>query len=145
MDRSTSYPEVKTILKAKQHSKWRHQHTQYNKADPYYQLTRWKQVTVFRLRTGHNHLSYHLYSKLRIDHAEQCPCGTGSQTTEHLLQSCPLYEPLREGIWPDHTPVAGSSTVPWGTYDVLPSSSRTLEFSSDGRKEEEEITLVSYQ
>ena len=25
-DRSTSYPEVKTILKAKQHSKWRHKH-----------------------------------------------------------------------------------------------------------------------
>ena len=29
-----------------------------------------------------------------------------SQTTEHLLQSCPIYEPLRKGIWPDHTPVA---------------------------------------
>ena len=28
------------------------------------------------------------------------------QTTEHLLQSCPIYEPLRKGIWPDHTPVA---------------------------------------
>ena len=33
-------------------------------------------------------------------------CGTGSQTTEHLLQSCPTYEPLRKGIWPDHTPVS---------------------------------------
>ena len=56
--------------------------------------------------TGHNRLNYHLYSKLRIGHTEQCPCGTGSQTTEHLLQSCPIYEPLRKGIWPDHTPVA---------------------------------------
>ena len=28
------------------------------------------------------------------------------KTTEHLLQSCPTYEPLRKGIWPDHTPVA---------------------------------------
>ena len=37
---------------------------------------------------------------------KQCPYGTGSQTTEHLLQSCPIYEPLRKGIWPDHTPVA---------------------------------------
>ena len=26
VDRSTSYPEAKTILKAKQHSKWRHKH-----------------------------------------------------------------------------------------------------------------------
>ena len=78
----------------------------YNKADPYYLLTRREQVTVFRLRTGHNRLNYHLYSKLRIGHTEQCPCGTGSQTTEHLLHFCPTYEPLRKGIWPDHTPVA---------------------------------------
>ena len=106
VDRSTSYPEVKTILKAKQHSKWRHKHPRYNKADLYYLLTRREQVTVFRLRTGHNRLNYHLYSKLRIGHTEQCPCGTGSQTTEHLLQSCPTYEPLRKGIWPDHTPLA---------------------------------------
>ena len=81
-------------------------HPRYNKADPYYPLTRREQVTVFRLRTGHNLLSHHLYSKLRNGHTVQCPCGTGSQTTEHLLQSCPLYEILRQGIWPDHTPVA---------------------------------------
>ena len=60
VDRPTSYPEVKTILKAKQHSKRRHKHPWYNKADPYNLLTRREQVTVFRLRTGHNHLSYHL-------------------------------------------------------------------------------------
>ena len=86
--------------------KWRHKHPWYNKADPYYLLTRREQVTVFRLRTGHNRLNYHLYSNLRIGHTEQCPCNTGSQTTEHLLQSCPTYEPLRKGIWPDHTPKA---------------------------------------
>ena len=95
VDRSTSYPEVKTIIKAKQHSKWRHKHPRYNKAEPYYLLTRREQVTVFWLRTGHKRLNYHLYSKLRIGYTEQCPCGTGSQTTEHLLQSCPIYEPLR--------------------------------------------------
>ena len=106
VDRSTRYPEVKTILKAKQHSKWRHEHPLYNKADPYYLLTRWEQVTVLRLRTGHNRLNYHLYSKLHIGHIEQCPCGTGSQTTEHLLQSCPIYEPHWKGIWLDHTPIA---------------------------------------
>ena len=49
-----------------------------------------EQVTVFRLRTGHNRFKYHLYSKLRIGYTEQCPCGTGSQTTEHLMQSCHL-------------------------------------------------------
>ena len=98
--------QVKTILKAKQHSKWRLEHPRHKEEDPYYLLTRWEQVTVVRLRTGHNHLNYHLYSKLRIGHTEQCPCGTGSQTTEHLLQSCPIDQPLRKGIWPDHTPVA---------------------------------------
>ena len=106
VDRSTSYPEVKTILKAKQHSKWRHEHWRYNKTDPSYLLTRREQVTVFRLRIDHNHLNYHLYSKLCNGHTKQCPCRTGSQTTEHLLQSCPIYEPLRKGIWPDHIPVA---------------------------------------
>ena len=87
--------------------KWRHKHPRY-KADPCYLLTRREQVTVFRLRTGHNRLNYHRYSKLRVGYTEQCPCGrpTGSQTREHLLQSCPIYEPLRKGIWPDHTPVA---------------------------------------
>ena len=83
VDRSTSYPEVKTILKAKQHSKWRHKHPWCNKADPYYLLTRREQMTVLRLRIGHNRLNYHLYSKLRIGYTEQCPCGTSSQTTEH--------------------------------------------------------------
>ena len=39
-------------------------HPRYNKADPYYLLTRREQVTVFRLRTGHNRLNYHLYSGL---------------------------------------------------------------------------------
>ena len=70
VDRSTSYPEVKTILKAKQHSKWRHEHPQYNKAGSYYLLTRQEQVTVFRFRTGHNRLNYHLYSKLCIGHTD---------------------------------------------------------------------------
>ena len=102
VDRSASYPEMETILNAKQHSKWRYQRPWYNKADPYYVLTRQKQMTVFR--TGHKRLNYHLYCKLCIGHAEQCPCGTGSQTTERLLQSCPSYS--KRDIWPDHTPVA---------------------------------------
>ena len=55
---------------------------------------------------SHNRLNHHLYSKIRIGHTEQWPCGTSRQTTEHLLQSCPLYGLPRKGIWPDHTPVA---------------------------------------
>ena len=108
MDRSTSYPEVKAILKAKQHSKWRHKHPRYNKANTYYPFyqTGTSDSVQAQDRPQPPQLDYHLYSKLRIGHTEQCPCGTGSQTTEHLLESCPIYEPLRKGIWPDHTPVA---------------------------------------
>ena len=43
---------MKTMLKAKQHRKWRHKHPRYNKVDPYYLLTRQEQATVFRLRTA---------------------------------------------------------------------------------------------
>ena len=106
VDRSASYTDVKTILKAKQRNKWGLEHPRYNKIDSSYPLTRQEQMTMFMLGIGHNRLIHHLYSNLPIGHAEQCLCGTGSQTTEHLLQSCPLYELLRKGIWPDHTPVA---------------------------------------
>ena len=106
MGYSESYTEVKTILKAKQHRKRRLEHPWYNKTDPYYLLTRWEQDSVQDQDRPHNSLNHHLYSSLRIGHTEQCPCGTGSQTTEHLLQCCPIYELLRKGVWPDHTPVA---------------------------------------
>ena len=147
MDLVTQHVEIRTTDQT--HSKWRHEHPRYthNKADPYHLLTRREQVTVFRLRTGHNHLIYHLCSKLCINHTKQCPCGTGSQTTEHLMQSCPLYKPFRKGIWPNHTPVArkvyGSSMVAWGTCDALPPSSRRLEFLYDEREEEETHDLMS--
>ncbi|KAL8604431.1 hypothetical protein ACOMHN_042260 [Nucella lapillus] len=106
MDRSTSYSESKTIIKAKLQNKWKQQHPHHNRADPYYLLTRREQVTIFRLRTGHNCLKHHLYTKLCIGNTEQCPCGTDSQTTEHLLQSCPLHQALREKTWPDPIPAA---------------------------------------
>ena len=105
-DRSTSYSETKTIIKAKQQTKWKHQHPFFNSTDPYYLLSRREQVTIFRLRTGHNRLKHHLFTKLRIGSSEQCPCGTGSQTTEHLLQSCPQHGALRDRIWPTPTRVA---------------------------------------
>ena len=135
LDRSASYAEVKTILKAKQYSKRRLEHPRYNKTNPTTFLTRREQVTVFVLRTGHKRLNQ---SKPLIGHTEQCPCGTGSETSEHLLRSCPLYEPLRKGIWPDHTPVARNSSVACGTYNVLPPFMEETEFPSDEREEEEE-------
>lgn len=98
-DRTTSYQEARTIIKAKQLSKWKQQHPRFNTLDHYHQLTREEQVTIFRLRTGHNRLNYHLYTKFRIGESGQCPCQTGNMTTEHLLQECPLHNVLRESIW----------------------------------------------
>ena len=105
-DRSTTYHEAKTIIKAKEQSRWKQQHPRHNRADPYYLLTRREQVAIFRLRTGHNRLRHHLFTKFHIGESEQCPCKTGSQTTEHLLQSCPLYRTHRDRTWPEPTPVA---------------------------------------
>ena len=137
VDRSTSYPEVKTILSRPSNtaSGGTSTHGTTRLTPTTNLLTRREQVTVFRLRTGHNRLNYHLYSKLRIGHTEQCPCGSGSQTTEHLLQSCSTYEPLRKGIWPDHTPVARK------LYGSLRDLRCTATFigETDEREEEEEM------
>ena len=109
-----------------------------------YLLTRREQVTVFRLRTGLDRLSYHLYWRLRTGHTEQCPCGTGSQTTERLLQFCPLRESLREGIWPARIPVTGK------LYDSLEDLRHTATFigetgvsieRAEEEEEEEEMTV----
>ena len=40
VDRSTTLGETKTVIKAKQHSKWLQQHPQHNKKDPYHLLSR---------------------------------------------------------------------------------------------------------
>ena len=50
-----------------------------------------QQTTVFHLRTGHCCLLQHM-CQLGLDHAEDCPCQTGSQGPEHVLWFCPLSE-----------------------------------------------------
>ena len=80
-DRSTTYSEVKTIIKAKQQNLFKQNHPHSNRNDPYHLLTRHEQVSIFRLRTGHNRLRNHLFHKLKIGDTDQCRCRTGSQTT----------------------------------------------------------------
>ena len=62
-------------------------------------LDRTQQVIIFRVRTGHCRLLSHLY-RLRLAHTDECPCGTDSQTPEHILQSCPSHNTLRQETWP---------------------------------------------
>ena len=65
-DISTTYSEVKTIIKAKQQNLFKQNHPHSNRNDPYHLLTRHEQVSIFRLRTGHNRLRNHLFHKLKI-------------------------------------------------------------------------------
>ena len=100
--RSTSYTEAKIIIWAEQLRQWHQQHPRYNSSDPFHLLPRRQQVTIFRLRTGHNRLNHHLFTKFHICQTKNYPCQTGSQKTEHLLQSCHLHEALRQRIRLDH-------------------------------------------
>ena len=66
--------KIKAIFK----KKWEDDHSRYNKDDAYHYLSRKEQVIIFRLRTGHNRLRHHLYSKMRIGPTDLCPCGNDS-------------------------------------------------------------------
>jgi len=105
-NKTTSLKEARTIIKAHQHSKWVKKHPKFNKDDPFHKLSRAEQVIIFRLRTGHNRMNHHLYKKLKIGQTDQCPCQTGSMTTEHLLQSCPTFQVLRLQTWASEVPTA---------------------------------------
>ena len=104
-NRTTTYNEVRTHIKTNQHRKWLTQHPKFNKSDPYHHLTRSEQVIIIRLRTGHNRLNHHLFTKLKIGTTDLCPCQTGSMTAEHLLQTCPLHNTLRDQTWRRGTPL----------------------------------------
>merc|ERR1711867_166894 len=74
-DASVSYKEEKTIIKNLLQKKWHETHPNHNKKDSFYDLSREDQVTIFRLRTGHNRMKAHMYTKMRIGQSEMCPCG----------------------------------------------------------------------
>ena len=83
---STSYNEVKTLLKQKQKSAWRQKKP--NGYDPQKDqittLDRRTQTTIFCLRTGHCGLRKHL-KRLGLADSARCECGSEKQTPEHIL------------------------------------------------------------
>ena len=83
--------------------------------DSIHQLDRATQVTIFRLRTGHCQLLSYLH-RLKISHSDECPCGTGNRTHNHILQSCPTFGALRRQTWP--SPV-GAPRKLWGPVETL--------------------------
>ena len=102
---STNLKEATTIIKAHQRAQWLEQHPKFKPDDPLHKLTRAEQVIIFRLRTGHNRLNYHMHRKFNIGQSDQCPCQTGSMTVEHVLQSCPKHQNLRQQAWEHEVPM----------------------------------------
>lgn len=117
--------EARTIIRAKQRERWLTKHPDYNIKDPYHRLNRSDQVIIFRLRTGHNRLNYHLHTKLKIGQTSQCPCLTGNMTAEHILQDCPRFSNLRKENWPQNQTVGLREKL----YGSLESLQRTAAFA----------------
>jgi len=123
-DHPVSYCEVKTIIKSQFHSDWKRNHQVSDEKDLIWQLNRPHQVVIFRLRTGHCRLCCDMY-KLRLCHTEKCDCGTGVQTPEHFLQSCPSFKDLRQEVWPkkwEYVRNCGDLQLCSGELQSLPST-----------------------
>ena len=73
--------------------------------DDYHLLSLKQQVILVRLCPRHNRLNSHMHRKLKLAPSPTCPCGQEEQTTEHVLQRCPLYKATREDVWPVSTPL----------------------------------------
>ena len=80
------------------HNKWKERLHIERETDALATMTREQQVLMFRLRTGHCGLLAHLF-RIGRSHTDQCPCGTGVQDVNHLLQTCPTYKDLRQAYW----------------------------------------------
>ena len=52
--------------------------------------------TILWLRTGNNR---HHQNRIGLSHTPECPCGTGFQNSEHMLQSCPLHREVLNKAW----------------------------------------------
>ena len=84
-------------------------------------LDRRTQTTIICLRTGRCGLRKHL-KRLGLDDSAHCECGSEEQTPEHILQTCPHLETVRQQFWPEDTEVG---TKLWGQAAEL---QRTADF-----------------
>ena len=105
------------IDRYRSHRKKYHHHHQLKKPNGYdpqkdhiNTLDRRNQTTIFRLRTGHCGLRKHL-KRLGLADSAHCECGSEEQTPEHILQTCPHLETVRQQFWPED---AEEGTKRWG-------------------------------
>ena len=119
---STTYKEVKTVLKQKQKSAWRLRNNGFDpQKDQINTLDRRTQTAIFRLHTGHCGLRKHL-KRLGLTDSAHCECGFEEPSPEHILQTCPHLETVRQQFWPEDTEVG---TKLWGQAAEL---QRTADF-----------------
>ena len=110
-----SYSETKTTLRNNFRTE-RQQHLDIGtEEDSIHQLDKATQVTIFRLITGHCQLLAHLH-RLKNSHSDECPCGTGPQTPNHILHSCPTFHALRHQTWPS---LVDAHRKLWGPAEIL--------------------------
>ena len=103
VENNITFPEIKTITKATIKQRWRDNHPDHNRQDPYHLLGRSQQVTIFRLRVGHNKLRDHMH-KLKATESAQCRhCHQSPETAHHILQECLQLVPLRQEVWDSPT------------------------------------------
>lgn len=70
------------------------------KRDPIRQMTRKEQTTIFRLRTQHIPLNYHL-NRINPEHHPNCQlCDHPHETVEHFLFDCPKLQDFRQQLLP---------------------------------------------
>ena len=118
---SPSYKEAKTLINPAINYRWNEGHPQYKPRDSIYQLPRADQVAIFRLRTGHNRLKHHLFSRFKIGDGPNCPCGASRQDAQHILQDCSQLEEARRKYWPE--PREMNQKLYGSTWESLRSSS----------------------
>ena len=92
---STSNKEIKTILKQKQKSAWRRKNNRYDPQKDQINTLDDRTQTKFRLRIGHCGPRKHL-KRLGLAYSAYCECGSQEQTPEHILQTCPHLETVRQ-------------------------------------------------
>ena len=92
--------ETKTIINATIDKRWKETHPQYDKKDHICNLTHADQVTIFRLRCGHNRLRCHMFNCFKVGETARCECGADKQDAQNILQDCILYSDQRSAIWP---------------------------------------------
>ena len=80
----------------------------------------------------------------KFSHSDECPCGTGLQTPNHILQSCPTFDASRCQTWP--SPVDGHRKLS-GPVETLPQTAdfallTRLKMAMNVEEEEESEVLT---